>query len=186
MNHAPLRCFAGTLAHLVDALIGTPHRAFTGDRTRLVATPGTRTQATALGGLLALLTLSACTALPPKSDCPSATDMRADLLHGQWTAQVAGEAPWTLTLGPHPEHAGSLRGSLTQGAQRHAVVADLDDGEFTLEESHDGQRIAATWLGSLPTAGCGRQIQGQRVLPDHSSRPFQIIRTPTHTLSRTP
>ena len=131
-----------------------------------------------LGSLLAWLALSACTALPPRSDCPSAQDMSTDLLHGQWVAQVAGEAPWALTLGPHPEHAGSLRGTLTQGAQQHAVVADLDDGEFTLEETHDGQRIAATWLGSLPPAGCGRHIQGQRVLPDQSSRPFHITRTP--------
>lgn len=188
MNHAPLRPLAGALARLVDALIVTPHRALTGDLARLVTPPGTRTQTAALGGLglLVLLTLSACTALPPRSDCPSAPDMRAEMLHGQWTAQVAGEAPWALTLGPHPEHAGSLRGSLTQGARRHAVVADLDEGEFTLEESHDGQRIAATWLGSLPDAGCGRQIQGQRVLPDQSSRPFQITRTPTRTLSRMP
>jgi hypothetical protein len=73
---------------------------------------------------------------------------------------------------------GSLRGELTQGQQRHAVVADLDDGDFTLEETHDGQRIAATWQGSLPAAGCGRQIQGQRTLAGQNSRSFLITRTP--------
>lgn len=143
-----------------------------------LATTLARHPAAQLGSLLAWLALSACTALPPRSDCPSAQDMSADTLHGQWVAQVAGEAPWALTLGPHPEHAGSLRGELTQGRHRRAVVADLDDGEFTLEETHDGQRIAATWLGSLPAADCGRHIQGQRVLPDQSSRPFRITRTP--------
>jgi hypothetical protein len=128
--------------------------------------------------LLSLLALSACNGLPTRTDCPSAQDLSAEMLHGQWVAQVANEAPWALTLGPHPEHQGSLRGELTQGPLRHAVVADLDDGEFTLEESHDGQRIAATWLGSLPARGCGRHIQGQRVRAGQASQDFQITRAP--------
>lgn len=132
----------------------------------------------ALGSLLAVLTLVACTGLMPRNDCPAAQDMTAEMLQGLWTVQLAGEAPWALTLGPHPEHAGSLRGTLTQGPHRRAVVADLDEGEFTLEETHDGQRITATWLGSLPAAGCGRHIQGQRLLSDQRSQPFQITRTP--------
>ncbi len=132
----------------------------------------------ALISLIALLALSACNLLPTRSACPTAQDLTPEMLYGQWTVQIAGEMPWALTLGPHPEHAGSLRGELTQGQQRHAVVADLDDGDFTLEETHDGQRIAATWQGSLPTAGCGRQIQGQRTLAGQNSRSFLITRTP--------
>ncbi|WP_155820434.1 hypothetical protein [Limnohabitans sp. Rim47] len=124
------------------------------------------------------LGLSACQQLPTRNACPTGQDLTPEMLNGQWTAQIAGEAPWTLTLGPHPEHAGSLRGELTQGQQRHAVVADLDDGEFTLEETHDGQRIAATWLGSVTASSCGRQIQGQRALMGQSSRDFLISRTP--------
>ena len=131
-----------------------------------------------LGALIALLALSACNLLPTRSACPTAQDLTPEMLYGQWTVQIAGEMPWALTLGPHPEHVGSLRGELTQGQQRHAVVADLDDGDFTLEETHDGQRIAATWQGSLPTAGCGRQIQGQRTLAGQNSRSFLITRTP--------
>jgi hypothetical protein len=77
---------------------------------------------------------------------------------------------------------GSLRGELTTttgpNQKPRAVVADLDDGEFTLEETHDGQRIAATWLGRLPAAGCGRQIQGQRTLAGEDSRPFVLNRQP--------
>ena len=132
----------------------------------------------ALTSLIALLALSACNLLPTRSACPTAQDLTPEMLYGQWTVQIAGEMPWALTLGPHPEHAGSLRGELTQGQQRHAVVADLDDGDFTLEETHDGQRIAATWQGSLPAAGCGRQIQGQRTLAGQNSRSFLITRTP--------
>ena len=132
----------------------------------------------ALISLIALLALSACNLLPTRSACPTAQDLTPEMLYGQWTVQITGEMPWALTLGPHPEHAGSLRGELTQGQQRHAVVADLDDGDFTLEETHDGQRIAATWQGSLPAAGCGRQIQGQRTLAGQKSRSFLITRTP--------
>ena len=131
-----------------------------------------------LGALIALLALSACNLLPTRSACPTAQDLTPEMLYGQWTVQITGEMPWALTLGPHPEHVGSLRGELTQGQQRHAVVADLDDGDFTLEETHDGQRIAATWQGSLPAAGCGRQIQGQRTLAGQNSRSFLITRTP--------
>lgn len=134
-----------------------------------------------LCGLLAL-TLSACQGLPTRSDCPSAQDMSPQMLYGSWTVQVAGEPLLTLTLGPHPEHMGSLRGELTSttgpNQKPRAVVADLDDGEFTLEETHDGQRIAATWLGRLPPAGCGRQIQGQRTLAGEDSRPFVLNRQP--------
>lgn len=137
-----------------------------------------RTMLAGLFCLLSLLTLSACNAPPTRTDCPSVQDMSAEMLYGQWVAQVGNEAPWALTLGPHPEHQGSLRGELTQGPLRHAVVADLDDGEFTLEESHDGQRIAATWLGNLPAQGCGRQIQGQRVRAGQASQDFQITRAP--------
>lgn len=137
-----------------------------------------RTTLTGLFSLVALLALSACNGLPTRTDCPSAQDMSAEMLHGQWVAQVGNEAPWALTLGPHPEHQGSLRGTLTLGNQQHAVVADLDDGEFTLEESQDGQRIAATWLGSLPAKACGRQIVGQRKQADQPHRPFLIFRKP--------
>ena len=132
-------------------------------------------------GLLALV-LSACQGLPTRIDCPRAQDMSPQMLYGSWTVQVAGEPLLTLTLGPHPEHMGSLRGELntTTGPNQkpRAVVADLDDGEFTLEETHDGQRIAATWLGRLPQAGCGRQIQGQRTLAGEDSRPFVLNRQP--------
>ena len=52
------------------------------------------------------------------------------------------------------------------------VVADLDNGEFTLEESHDGQRIAATWLGEVVAGRCGRVLQGQRIGPHERRQDF--------------
>ena len=136
----------------------------------------------ALVFLLLLLGLSACQSLPTHHNCPQASDTRNpgrdDLLLGTWTVLLWGESRELLTLSPHPEHKGSWRGVLTQGPLRHAVVADGDDGEFTLEESHDGQRIAATWQGRLLEGGCGQQIMGHRHRPGHQAQEFLIMRTP--------
>lgn len=125
----------------------------------------------AMTSLAALLALSGCTSLPPV--CPAPKDVKPEQLHGVWAVQLDGSGPqWTLQLGPHPEHQGSLRGELTQGALRYPVVADLDNGEFTLEESHDGQRIAATWLGEVVAGRCGRVLQGQRIGPQERRQDF--------------
>lgn len=125
--------------------------------------------------LVALVALSGCTSLA--RDCPAPTDVQPEQLHGVWTVQLDGAGPhWTLQLGPHPEHRGSLRGELTQGAQRYPVVADLEKGEFTLEESHDGQRIAATWLGDVVAGRCGRALRGERIGPQERRQAFDMKR----------
>lgn len=125
------------------------------------------------GALIALLALAGCTSLPPA--CPVPADVQPEQLHGVWTVQLDGAAPpWTLQLGPHPEHQGSLRGELKQGTLRYPVVADLEGGEFTLEESHDGVRIAATWLGTVVAGSCGRILQGQRIGPQERRQAFLI------------
>ena len=124
-----------------------------------------------LGALVVLLALSGCTSLP--TACPAPAEVKPEQLHGIWTVQLDGTGtPWTLQLGPHPEHQGSLRGELTQGTLRYPVVADLEGGEFTLEESHDGQRIAATWLGTVLAGSCGRVLQGQRIGPQERRQAF--------------
>ena len=129
----------------------TTHRHHTRSPLRLWATTN----------LAALLALSGCSSLP--STCPAPKDVKPDQLHGVWTVQMDNTSPhWTLRLGPHPEHQDSLRGELSQGDLRYPVVADLDHGEFTLEESHDGQRIAATWLGEVQVSQCDLIITGER------------------------
>lgn len=125
--------------------------------------------------LVALAALSGCTSLP--RNCPAPADVQPEQLHGIWTVQLDGAGPyWSLQLGPHPEHRGSLRGELTQGAQRYPVVADLDKGEFTLEESHDGQRIAATWLGDVVAGSCGQALRGERIGPLERRQAFEMKR----------
>jgi hypothetical protein len=129
----------------------------------------------AITSMAALFALLGCTHLPPT--CPSAADIQPKQLHGIWKVQLDGTGPdWSLQLEPHPEHRGSLRGELKQGAQRYPVVADLEKGEFTLEESHDGQRIAATWLGEVVPGSCGRALQGQRIGPQERRQAFDMQR----------
>lgn len=129
----------------------------------------------AITGMAAVFALSGCTSLPPA--CHSAADLKPEQLHGVWTVQLDGAGPhWSLQLGPHPEHLGSLRGELTQGALRYPVVADLDGQDFTLEESHDGQRIAATWLGEVLTGSCGQTLRGERIGPQERREAFDMQR----------
>ena len=106
--------------------------------------------------------LTACATAPSVPACAN-EDITAEQLVGSWRIELAGAtAPWTLLLRPHPEHEGSLRGTLMQNPQHFAVVADIEEGEFTMEESHDGQRIAATWLGQVQAGSCGQIMTGER------------------------
>lgn len=137
--------------------------------------PRLRLRLWATTSLVALLALSGCTSLPGR--CPSPAEVQPDQLHGVWTVQLDGAGPhWTLQLGPHPEHRGSLRGELTRGALRYPVVADLNDAEFTMEESHDGRRIAATWLGEVIAGSCGRALQGERITESQRRQAFRMAR----------
>eukprot|EP01034_Spumella_vulgaris_P001297 gene1297-1710_t len=89
----------------------------------------------------------------PKSTaaCPSAADMDHQHLQGRWLAQLQGASPdapgatATLQLGPHPELAQSVRGT---------VSGDVDGGDLTLEESINGTNISATWTGQVVDGSC--------------------------------
>lgn len=118
----------------------------------------------AAGLLIGLLATTAAA----QSACPDMTEVNAAMLQGHWLAELAASATapaqrWQLELGPHPDYPGSLRGVLVQGAVRYPVAADLDDGEFTLEESHDGLHIAATWLGEVVEGSCAQLLRGVRL-----------------------
>lgn len=140
-----------------------------------------RTTAHAAGLFWALMG-AALTAL---ADCPTASDIEPPMLEGSWRidwtdgGRQRGEEPWTLVLGPHPEYAGTLKGHLSRGSERHLVVADWDDETLTMEESTDGERIAATWQATATPGQCGRELRGRRFSDsanDASTRRFRMRR----------
>ena len=95
------------------------------------------------------------------SNCPVAGEIRQHHLLGLWRASFEGPGQRaTLLLEQHPELADSVRGAINRGGERALVAGDVDDGEFTLEESVDGVRISATWSGSVIDGSCGREIRG--------------------------
>ncbi|MEZ0308481.1 MAG: hypothetical protein ACAH21_11180 [Ramlibacter sp.] len=93
--------------------------------------------------------------------CPKAAEMTQRHLLGLWRAEFEGLAQGaTLLLERHPELAESVRGGINRDGDRGEVAGDVDDGEFTLEESANGINISATWLGDVVEGSCGREIRG--------------------------
>ena len=110
---------------------------------------------------------------PRAVSCPTATELKAQDLHGLWRlvlwpeggSESAPASTGAMLFGPHPEYPGSVRGRLRRsgpGADLEAEVAgDVgDDGEFNLDESADGRAMDAVWNGQ--PSDCGRTIRGQR------------------------
>lgn len=92
--------------------------------------------------------------------CPKPGDVTAAQMFGFWIAEIGGRHSGTLLLDKHPEFAGSFRGAISRDGTRAWVAGDVEDGELTLEESADGKRISATWLGQVVDGSCGREIRG--------------------------
>lgn len=96
----------------------------------------------------------------PLPACPPVAELRNVHLFGLWRAEIDGQHAGTLLLEQHREYAMSFGGMLNRAGERSMVAGDIEDGEFTLEESADGKRIAAAWLGDVEPASCGREIRG--------------------------
>jgi hypothetical protein len=93
--------------------------------------------------------------------CPKAHEVTHAHLLGMWRAEFEGLAQGaTLLLEKHPELADSVRGRINRNGERAEVAGDVDDGEFTLEESENGVNISATWMGDMVEGSCGREIRG--------------------------
>lgn len=107
----------------------------------------------------ALLGTGAVGAQP--APCPHSSEVRqADML-GVWKAEFEGRGhAGTLLLEKHAVYAQSVSGTIDRNGQRSLLAGDVEDGEFTLEESADGKRIAATWLGEVVEGSCGREVRG--------------------------
>jgi hypothetical protein len=107
--------------------------------------------------------------------CPTAAEVRQQHLLGLWRAEFEGLAQGaTLLLEKHPDHAESVRGAINRNGVRAQVAGDLDDGEFSLEESANGVNISAIWLGDVVEGSCGREIRGSWKA-EADSRQFQFV-----------
>ena len=94
--------------------------------------------------------------------CPHASEVSAVHLLGLWRAELDGQGHGgTLLLEKHPLYALSVSGTINRDGARSKLSGDVEDGEFTLEESADGVRIAAAWIGEVVEGSCGREIRGE-------------------------
>lgn len=109
---------------------------------------------------LALGTLLFAAAAAQAAECPHPEQVAQAHLLGVWQAQVEGAAAVRITLSKHPEFAQTVRGFFERAGRRVEVAGDVVDGELTLEESQDGARISAVWLGDVVEGSCGREIRG--------------------------
>ncbi len=107
--------------------------------------------------------------------CPSSAQVTHQHLIGLWRAEFEGLAQGaTLLLEQHPELTGSVRGEINRNGERAQVAGDVDDGDFSLEESLNGTNISAAWLGDVVEGSCGLEIRGAWKA-EGASRQFQFV-----------
>lgn len=95
------------------------------------------------------------------ASCPAPAEIGPLHLYGLWRAEFEGLPQGaTLLFEKHPELAGSVRGGVNRDGSKTLAAGDVEQGEFTLEESLDGQTISATWLGTVVADSCGKEIKG--------------------------
>ena len=113
----------------------------------------------------------------PTTACPSPAEVSALYLYGLWRAEWAdGGPPTELRLNRHPELTDSVRGTLSRNGSTVQLAGDVDNGDFTLEESDNGRNISATWIGRVADASCGKEIQGTWTNANHSTERRFVLR----------
>ena len=109
----------------------------------------------------ALALLAGAAPVFAQGDCPPAGEVAARHLYGLWRAEFQDRGHvGTLLLEQHTVYAESVSGTINRDGERSRLAGDVEDGDFTLEESADGVHIAATWLGEVVEGSCGREIRG--------------------------
>ena len=113
---------------------------------------------------------------PGAAPCPAAMDTAASDLYGLWSVRFSNPAASaTLLLERHPDYAESVSGVISRDGAKAFIAGDVEDGEFTLEESADGLRIGANWSGRVVEGSCGREIQGEwKNAADGAARAFTL------------
>lgn len=116
----------------------------------------------------------------PARTCPAPEEVTPLHLYGLWLVRFDGlPGTATLWLQKSQNHAEGVGGSIERAGERALVAGEVDEGEFTLEESTDGQRIAATWTGKVSDDACGMEIQGTWTRAgDSASYPFVLRKQP--------
>jgi hypothetical protein len=103
--------------------------------------------------------------------CLPANVLKAPHLYGTWNVDMpisvdAGAATknvaGTVVFEKNAEHPDSISGWLTWNGSTVFVAGDIDEGNFSLEESDDGKRISAVWDGTIAPGSCGKAITGSR------------------------
>lgn len=121
----------------------------------------------------------ACIGCAHAADCPAPSDVSQAHLLGAWQASIEGQAPVTLQLAKDPEFAETVRGHLERDGARVELAGDVDDGDFTLEESMNGRNISAAWIGEVVDGSCGREIRGTwKAEGAADARPFVMKKQP--------
>ncbi|MEP6791474.1 MAG: hypothetical protein ABI907_08900 [Ramlibacter sp.] len=112
--------------------------------------------------------------------CPKAVEVTHRHLMGLWRAEFEGlPRGATLLLEPHPALAESVSGAANRDGVKSLLAGDVDEGEFSLEESIDGVSISATWLGDVVEGSCGREIRGSwQAASERVARPFVLRKLP--------
>lgn len=145
---------------------------------------------------LALLLSTQVQAQTPAA-CPAADAVQPVHLYGEWSLELwkdgapvngpsmSGEPAWRgrVRFERHPEFEGNVRGQvwLREGVAPDQLAGDVTDGELVLDESADGQRIDAVWVG-VPQ-DCARRFEGTRRPADHRAADEPLLR---FRLSKTP
>jgi len=108
--------------------------------------------------------------------CPAATKVTQAWMLGLWRAEFSNPAQAaTLLLEPNASHPGSFSGAINRNGEQARLAGDIEDGEFSLEESADGVRISATWVGDVVENSCGHEVRGDwQAAPDGPLRPFVL------------
>lgn len=114
------------------------------------------------------------------SACPRPAEAVPLHLYGLWRAEFEGQAPGaTLQLERHPQWADSLSGGIQRNGVQGRLSGEIEDGEFTLEESLDGEHIHATWEGRLVEGSCAKEIRGLWRDPNRAQAiPFTLRKLP--------
>ena len=127
--------------------------------------------------LIWLAALAASPAFAQAAACPHASEVGQAQMLGLWRAELEGAGHvGTLLLEKHAHYAESLSGWINRNGERRQVAGDVEDGEFTLEESADGVRISAAWIGELVEGSCGKEVRGTWTIDGEKSGKGFVLR----------